>query len=178
MQVLSKFAIPYLLAKQNKFNGSIVNVCAPDADDQVDLDDIDLKKAASNGTYGRGIRDVSQAANRMSTVINCFTLEFPTRMNNVQAVAHVFPGIVAGGNAMRAWPAPLPMLGGWILQILSAVGILHNADSYAHIPVNYLKSKANGLFKNPKTPIEVKGWAKEEANRARVWNKLVHMIDG
>ncbi|KAJ3162736.1 hypothetical protein HDU86_003709 [Geranomyces michiganensis] len=175
VQVLSRFAIPYLLAKSGTFKeGNLVSVCAPGGK-AIDLNDIDFGKAHGRGEYGKGLRSVPAAANRDSACVDAFTLDFKEKFPKINA-AHIFPGIVASTNALRNFPGPISTVMSLVSAPLGAVGILHTAPTYAHIPVNYATSGANGLFKSANTPVTPTPWIQDQQNRRAIWQALEKML--
>ncbi|KAI8906632.1 hypothetical protein DFJ77DRAFT_514416 [Powellomyces hirtus] len=174
VQVLSRFAFPYLLAKSGTFKGSVVSVCAPGGT-EVDVGDLDLGKAKGRGEYGRGLRDMLKAANRDSTIVDAFTLEFKHQFPACSA-AHLFPGIVTSTGALRNFPWPLPSLLSLASAPFAYTGIMHTPATFGHIPVNLATSASNGLFKKPDTPVTPSGWIKNQTNRKAVWDGLVNML--
>ncbi|KAJ3173198.1 hypothetical protein HDU88_004659 [Geranomyces variabilis] len=176
VQVLSRFAIPYLLAKSGTFKeGSVVSVCASGGKGPIDVTDLDFGVAHGRNEYGRGLRDLPQAANRDSACVDAFTLEFKEKFPKINA-AHIFPGIVASTNALRNMPGPISTVMGILSAPLGAVGILHTAPTYAHIPVNYATSGANGLFTRANTPVKADAWIQDPQNRRAIWQSLEKML--
>lgn len=70
VQCLSRFGLPFLLARSGTLKSAVVSVCAPGQGGDVspDLEDLDLIKAKEAGKYG-----LFAAGKRDSSVVDGFT---------------------------------------------------------------------------------------------------------
>lgn len=176
VQSLSRFALPYLLAKEGVLKGGVVNVSNPGRGaESVDIDDLDLQKLAEAGEYGRGLKDVLKISQQTSSILDAITLEFTARFS--LSAAHLYPGIVATKSATNSnLPFPLPLIASIFLPALSLVGVAATPKSFAPIPVGLAVSGKSGMF-TPKGTEQAPGhWAAVEANRKVLWDKLESML--
>ncbi|KAJ3019858.1 hypothetical protein HKX48_001687 [Thoreauomyces humboldtii] len=176
VQCLSRFAIPYLLAKSGTLadGGAVVSVCASGGTGIDNVADMEMGKANKEGKYGKGLTSIPVAGNRDSTVVDSFTLDFKKHFPTMTA-AHTFPGIVTGTGAGRNLPYGLGHATS-LLTPFTWVGLLDTAASYATVPYGYATRGDNGLFTRRNTVVTPTKWVADESNRKQVWDGLVAML--
>jgi len=175
--MLSRFALPYLLAKQGVLKGGLINICAPGGGTDVDVDDLDLQKLAKAGMYGRGLKDLLIAAKRGMSFLDAITLEFPTHFPAISA-AHLFPGhVVTNILANSKFPFPLPLIVSLINTPMVYLGLRTTPKAFAHVPADLAASGKSGLFKETLMEEAPSEWATVDANRKALWVKLESMLE-
>jgi len=177
VQVLSKFAFPYLLAESGTLKEAVVIICAPFSNKSLDLDDIDLQKAAAAGKYGRGLRDIGYVADMGSVSIDAITLELAQKYPQISS-SHIFPGIVTGGDSFRAFPWPIPFIARNFFPMLGWLRILDTPDTVAPQFISFATEHKTGIFSGPSHTKKIEGspWALEVGNREKLWEKLQNLM--
>ncbi|KAM0752363.1 NAD(P)-binding protein [Meredithblackwellia eburnea MCA 4105] len=179
IQLLSRFALSYLLAESGTLKEAVINVCAPSGPGGTppDAEDLEMIQANEKGQFG-----IIKCATRDSNVMDAVTSQFNTIYNPKGIKAyHIYPGFVATNALSNAGlPYPIVVLGGLFAPLLART-IGNTPTSYAEIPV-YLagnpKSRALGLeFSNEKLKPMKPSWLDEQPAKSKlVWDKLVGMV--
>ncbi|GAA99945.1 uncharacterized protein L969DRAFT_89284 [Mixia osmundae IAM 14324] len=171
VQCLSRFGLPYLLAKAGKLNSSVVCVGAPGSGVRdFDGDDIQRKKAGGN-LIGSGNRD--------SVLLDVITEEGSNQYPSL-AWFHVFPGFVlTDALSNQGFPMPIVQLAKLLRPILSRT-VASTPEYFSDVPVylaaseqaregpRYLNNRLKELKLNP--------WVESPENRRIVWKQLQDLI--
>ncbi|EFP91078.2 uncharacterized protein PGTG_16940 [Puccinia graminis f. sp. tritici CRL 75-36-700-3] len=174
---LSRFGLSYLLAESKtlKNDSAVVSILSPGSSySELDLEDLSLKKLHATHPW-RPTMLISQGK-RDSTLTDAFTLEFNRRYPSIKFY-HLFPGYVqTNAAANRGLPFPIPQLGSVFGPVLAKI-VGNTPTSYSDIPLFFAANpearKLDGyLFNERLKKIDLGQWNHDQANRAKVFEKL------
>ncbi|KAI5481884.1 protein of glucose/ribitol dehydrogenase family [Pseudohyphozyma bogoriensis] len=177
VQLLSRFGLAYLLAKNGTLKESFVSVCAPSgtAGKQPDLEDLDLMKMQQAGKWRLSLLAASAA--RDSNVMDGIMAQFPRMFPHLKAY-HVFPGVVTSNAAENSgFPYPVVALARLFAPVIERT-IGNSPTTYSEIPV-YLaanpKSQGQNLeFSNERLkPVSKAAWLDDETKTKALWDRMV-----
>lgn len=187
-ETLSRFAIPYLLLSSGLLApaASLILICQPSGSTKklpkeitVDLEDLDLGRKALRGEWGRGMKDVSQAASNTGLILDSVVLELNDRYPGISA-NHVFPGILPTNvlyNASLPFPSFLISSITYLVKFFAYVGITNTVEAFAISQVDLATSGKKGLWKAQGKEAELGAWAESKENRMAVWDALVALVE-
>jgi len=184
VQVLSRFAVPYLLKKASLLStpASLMVICAPlgaKSTATLDVDDLGLSKKAVKGEYGRGLRDFTTCLEHDSLCIDSFILEFNDRFPSINA-SHLHPGIIPTSIfSNTSFPFPIPFITSYLFPFLAKIGILNTAEKFAPQPVDMLLEGrgGRGLWMRKDKSSGLSAWEQVKENREKVWNALEALVN-
>ncbi|WVW79177.1 hypothetical protein I302_101143 [Kwoniella bestiolae CBS 10118] len=179
VQVTSRFFLACLFAVHQIMmsqTGKVMFIANPGLSyDPLDVDDLSLKRVAEKGRY-RPLLTMDQSM-RDSTVLDSVILELNDRFPQY-SFYHVHPGLVNTELFdIHTFPFPLSYIAGLGLMIMGTT-----PDEFANVPMKILTNSeqfgdGDGKFWNHKLqPKPPGGWASNQANRKKLWDKLLEMV--
>ncbi|KAK4054566.1 hypothetical protein OIV83_001060 [Microbotryomycetes sp. JL201] len=182
VQVVSRFALAYLLAESGTLKDTWLSVMAPGGAKAAppDLDDLELKSEKERNKWL--VSRMIATGTRDGAVIDGVSAHFATAYPHLRA-AHVFPGLViTNAAANRGFPRPLVWLQSLFAPVLSRT-IGSTPEGYAEIPFYVAanpEARGKGLefSKAPLKPIGAPAWTRENPElRQKLWNQMRQMVD-
>ncbi|KAH8924264.1 NAD(P)-binding protein [Atractiella rhizophila] len=184
VQILSRFALPYLLASSGTLKESVASLADPGGKtEKFDGDDLDLRKVRQSYKLGP-ISHILASARRDGVVTDAMTLEFNERFPHLKAI-HLFPGIVPTKAASNmGFPFPIPQLSASLLPVFSFL-TRESPNKFADVRIFLAANPvgkqlgihfARNTIWNPYKVVDPNAWGRVKENRAKVWANLERML--
>jgi hypothetical protein len=183
VQVLSRFALNYILASSGVLKDTSINILQPGGSEtEFDLDDIELRGTKDAYRY----LSMAKHVGRDGVITDTYTKALQSKFTPIKFF-HLAPGLVQTDVMLnQGVPFPFKQLMTYVLMPIAARTVGNSVTSYADIPV-FLAGNSNreSLVKEEGYFLDVKNkkanlspYALDKKNQEAVFEKLKSYLDG